>query len=353
MSMSCNKSKQDGFSLVEMIIAMTIFLVVMAAIFGVLRVGNMARSTINDSSETVNNARISVNSVGRDAINAGLGYSRVGGVVPDDLANTLLGLPQDSGDDRDLFTAVISGDEVSTSSISVAGEKNDVVAFMFRDLDFNAGNPIVITGTAYTNDQVDLLTPANGCVLCNKWDLYLVESANGNHALGIATDIISSNSGIRFEKTDPLNLNKKTNGNKNKRSILTPCGTGETSDCFSYTPQATVKRVFLTSYSVDSNGTLIRKTFGNNTGGTSANQIQETPLADGVEHFQVRYLMQDGTFTSDPSNGTADQGNMNEVIQVEVAIRIKPSSTGVQTITTQRINLTSTFSTRNIKYDVE
>jgi len=348
-----SKQNQAGFSLIELSVAMVIFLIVMGAVFGVLQVGNMLRSTINNSSETVNNARVSVNSVGRDATNAGLGYSRVGAVVPDDLGNSLMGIVADGNTSRDVFTAIMSGNEIDTSSLSLSGEKNDVVAFMFRDLDFNSGSPLVITGVDSGGAYVDLDTATGACSECNDYDLYLVESANGNHALGLATDIRDSQSSIRFHHTDPLGLNQKTNTAVDDRSILTPCGVGEITGCFSYTPQATVKRVFLTSYRVKSDGTLVRITFGNNRGEAAANQIQETPLANGVQRFQVRYLLQDGTFTDDPSNANVDQGNMNEIVQIEVSITIRPSESGGTTTSTQLINLSSTFSTRNIRYDVE
>lgn len=345
--------RQKGFSLAELLVAGTVFLVVMSAVFGVLQIGGIARDTVNNSSETINNARISINSVGRDAINAGLGYSRVGAVVPDDAANNLLGIPQDTGFLRDVFTSVMAGDEVSTSILSVGTEKNDVVAFMYRDLQFNGGNPIVVNSVNYTNDEIDMNTAAGDCAVCNDYDLYLVESGNGNHALAVATDIINSNSTIRVNFNDPLGINRKTSLADNIRSILTPCGSGETANCFSYSPQATVKRVFLTSYSVNPDGTLVRKTYGNNVGGLAADQIREIPLAYNVQRFQVRYLLQDGTITDDPSNANNNQGILNEIIQVEAMITIKPDQNQGQVTSTQILNLSSTFSTRNIKYDGE
>lgn len=337
----------------EMLISATLFLVVMGAIFSLLRIGNIVRESVNASSETLNNARISINSAGRDAVNAGLGYSRVGAIVPDDLSNTLMLVPVDTGTARDLFTSIMAGNDVTTSVLSVGTDKNDVVAFMSRDLQFNAGNPIVVTAATYTNTQIDMTTGVGACADCRTFDLYLVESGNGNHALAMATDIRNANSLIRVETGDPLGLNRATNISSNTRSILRPCAPLETSDCFNYLPQATVKRVFLTSYSVNSAGTLIRKTFGNNAGGTSAQQMQETPLANGVQSFQVRYLLEDGTFTDDPSNGNNNQANLNEIIQIEFTITIKPEQNRSQITSTQLIRLNSAFSTRNLKYDVE
>ncbi|MEZ5308677.1 MAG: prepilin-type N-terminal cleavage/methylation domain-containing protein [Pyrinomonadaceae bacterium] len=346
-------NSQAGFSLIELVVGSTIFLIVMAAVFSLLQIGTIARDTVNNSSETTNNARVAVNSVGRDAVNAGLGYSRVGAVVPDDFAHDLLGIPADSDSERDLMTAIISGNEVSTSDLSLPGEKNDTIAFFYRDLDFNSGSSVTIGSAALNGNHVELSMASGSCVSCNTNDLYLIESANGDHALGIVTNILNSGTKFRFAFNDPLDLNRKGNIASSIRSILTPCTVGVVLDCFNYQPQATLKRVFLTAYSVDSSGTLLRKTFGNNTGGGNDEQIREIPIAHGVQRFQVRYLLQNGTFTDDPTSGSANQGNMNEVVQIEVKITIQPDSTSTAVTTSQLINLTSTFSTRNIKYDVE
>lgn len=335
----------------ELMAASTIFLIAMGAIFTVLQIGGAMRENINDSSETVNNARMAVNAVGRDAINAGLGYSRVGAIVPDDFANDLLGMPADNGTARDLFTSIIAGNEISTSAMSVGSEKNDTIAFLYRDLEFNSGNAIVINDVNYSNNWIDLKTTTGGCSECKKWDMYLIESGNGNHALGIATQIRESNSTIRLHKTNPLELNRETNLPDAERTILTPCGTNEVANCFLYAPQATVKKVHLIKYSVNSEGTLLRTIYGNNTGESQNEQVREFPLVHNVQHFQIRYLMSDGSFSNDPSNDQDVQGNLNEVVQIEVNVTIKADSeiSG----NAQEVTLSSTFSTRNLKYDVE
>ena len=336
----------------EVLITIVIFLIVIAAIFGVLRAGTILRETATERSEITANARAALNHVGKEAVNAGLGYSKVGGIVPDDFANNLLNTPADQDSTRDIFPGVIAGDEVSTSSLSVAGEKNDVVAFVFRDLAFNNGESILVTDSGFQAGNSFLTTPVDACASCRKWDLYLVQSANGNHALTIATDV-TSNRFIEFADGDPLGLNRRTVGPPWERSVLKKCSPGETEGCFSYTPYATLKRIFITSYSVDSEGTLVKTIYGNNTGGSAADQIQVHPLAHGVQRFQVRYLMQDGTMKDDPSNGYEDQMKLNEVVQVEIKITIK-SETNMNGVTsTEIINLDSTFSTRNLRYDFE
>lgn len=346
-----SNKNESGFTLIEMLIAITIFLVVMAAVFGVMRIGITMRNSINNRSETSSNARTAINSVGREAVNAGLGYSRTGSIVPDDFAHDLLDIPKDSDKLRDIFAGVMAGNDIEDSRLSVNDEKNDVIAFVYRDLNFNNGEAITINGAMIFDDTVVLRTPVGGCVNCGKYDLYLVESADGNKALALATNV-TLNQFMRFEDNDPLDLNRKTDNSLTKRSILTPCTLLDNTNCFNYQPQATAKKVYLMSYSVNDDGTLIRTTYGNNTAGDEDEQIQEQPLAYNVQNFQVKYLMQDGTSTDDPSNGNTDQARMNEVVQVKINITIRAEDGG-STTSTRLINLTSTFSTRNLRYDVE
>lgn len=350
-----NKQKieksESGFSLIELIIAVTVFLVFMTAVFGILQIGIVMRDSINNQSETASNARTAINAVGREAVNAGLGYSRTGSIVPDDFAYDLLKIPKDSGSERDVFTGVMAGNNVNSSSLSLPGEKNDVIAFIYRDLHFNDGEPITISSAGTLFNTIILETPSNGCEKCEKYDLYLVESSDGNKALAMPT-LVAFNKYLTLGDSDPLDLNRKSNGAAHNRSILTPCTTTITTDCFNYQPQATAKKVYLMSYSVNDEGTLIRTTYGNNTGEGASAQIKEYPLAYNVQNFQVKYLMQDGTSTDDPSNGNTEQAKMNEVVQVEIKITIKAEDEGTTT-TTKLLNLTSTFSTRNLRYDIE
>ncbi len=354
------RSLESGFSLIEVLIAVVIFLVVIAAIFGVLRIGLITRDTINDRGETIASARTAVNSVGREAVNAGLGFTRVGAIVPDDFASGLLDIPQDSNALRDLFTGVMAGDEISDSDLSLSGEKNDIITFVYRDLNYNGGQPLVIVDTVETEESFKLDTGLNGCVNCNKFDVLLIEDAEGNQALAIA-DGIESSRYIKIKDNDPLGLNRRAydaddddiNDPEGDWSVFSKCPVGQTANCFSYNPQATAKRIFISSYSVNDEGTLVRTTYGNNTGENANRQIQVQPLAYGVQRFQVKYLMQDGTKLDDPSEGNTNQSAMNNVVQVEIKITIRAEGSEQGVTGTQIINLTSTFSTRNLRYDNE
>ncbi len=349
------KSLQAGFSLLEMMIAMVVFLIIMSAIYGLLRIGNISRNSINDRGETIKNARAVVNSIGRDLVNAGLGFSRVGGVVPDEFASALLNTPGDSGPERDLLTGIIAGNNIRESDLSKNGQKNDVVAFAFRDLQFNNGNPLIITDApifSIINNSNVLKTAPGGCAACQPYDLYLIESKEGKQAIVMATAIPDTNTMV-LDQNDPLDLNQPVIENLNKCSILTKCLFGNTSNCINYSVGVTAKKIYWVSFSVEVDGTLVRTSYGNNSSGTAAQQIQKQPLAYGVQNFQVRYLMQDGTTSDDPSNGNTTPLKMNEVVQVEITVTIKADGNENGITNTELINVTSTFSTRNLRYDIQ
>ena len=344
--------KQDGFSLIEMLFAIVIFMVVMVAIFGVFRIGLITRNSINNRSETVASARTAINAVGREAINAGLGFSRTGSVVPDNMGYELFGIPKDPGNQRDLFTGVMAGDEVSDSDLSLPGEKNDIVAFIYRDLNWNDGDPYIIKDYDEFSNIPILDAGSGGCSICKKFDLYQIEDASGKQAMAMVTDI-GFGRWIAFNDNDPLNLNRETDDPGSERSVLRPCSGASDSNCFNYDPQVTFKRIFLTSYSVDANGTLVRKTYGNNTGQPANEQIQTQELAHNVQRFQVKYLLRDGRKVDDPAEGNVNHQVMNDVVQIEIRITIQAEGNDQGVTRVDTIDLKSTFSTRNLRYDVE
>jgi hypothetical protein len=163
----------------------------------------------------------------------------------------------------------------------------------------------------------------------------------------MATELPSSTT-IRFAAVDPLGLNQTyTNG------MLKPCGS---SNCIPY--PASLKRIIWVAFSVKSDGTLVRKVFGNN--GTSTEQIQEQPLAYGIENLQIKYVMADGSLRDDPAagldglNNTADDQptDLNLVRQVRFTITERGNDVDPRTGQRTRVTMTSTFSTRNMGYSV-
>ncbi len=111
----------------------------------------------------------------------------------------------------------------------------------------------------------------------------------------------------------------------------------------------------MVTYFVTADGILTRREFAN---------IQPTvafvdePLVYGVENFQIKYVMDDGTLVDNPSagpNGIAgdgddDQSDLSAVRQIRFTVYARTTERNAQGQAV-RVSMTSTFSTRNLGYD--
>lgn len=335
-------SRSDGgFSLVEMIIAMTLMLIVMAAAYQVLRIAIIQRNTVSTRIDAVKSARIALNYIRRDGINAGLSYHSVGGITPVGYVNNLMGIATVTDPERDALTGIISGDGVTDNTLNPS-VKMDSIGFVTRDLEFNDGNSIGITGTSADGQNINVQTAAGAAAECRPYDLYLMETGT-SQIVGLATAVPSTSSfKLGFGAADPLGVNQSATGSGNGKSLL--AGSNFT---------GTLKKINLVTYSVAADGTLLRKIYGNNTGQPASEQIQSHQLIYNVRDFQVSYLMEDGTIKTNPTsgnNGSLNQQKMNDVIQVEISITVVPDRVGLQVSTP--ITLKEVISTRNLRYTV-
>ncbi|MBV9215955.1 MAG: prepilin-type N-terminal cleavage/methylation domain-containing protein [Acidobacteria bacterium] len=370
---SIAKNDQAGFTLLELIISMVIFIIITGAIYGLMQLGMYDRNRASRRTDVLTNARVAVHMIGRDVLNAGLGYHRRGGIVPDNFNSTQLGVPADVDGNRDMLTSVVAGNGINTNSLNATpGLKTDMISFAYQDVDFNCGTPVQLQGVAAPSglptvsrltfkassvaavgacpsprtDQASLPTP---------YDLFLIES-DTSQVVGMAT-AVSGTTSMDLAPGDPLGLNQAINGTGVNGSLLRQCTSSSDTNCTTYS--ATAKRIFLVSYEVKSDGTLIRTTYGNNRGGASTAQVQELPLAYNVEDMQIKYVLDDGTLSDNPSAGpdgiagTADDDwqGFNKIRQVQVTVTVLSTEIDEKTHLPEAITLSSTFSTRNLEYD--
>lgn len=350
---------QSGFSLLELLIAMTIFLIVTGSIYGLMQLGTYDRNRASRRSDVLKNARVAVQMIGRDVLNAGLGYHRRGAMVPDNFNSTRLSVPLDVDGNRDMLTSVVVGNDIFTNDLNtITTTRTDLIAFAYRDLDFNGGNMIDLLGvSAGATAAISRLTSksASGMAATRLYDLYMVES-DTSQVLIMATAVSGTNT-IDAAPADPLTLNQALNGTGQNGSLLRQCTSSADTNCTTYS--ATMKRVFLVSYNVRPDGTLVRKVYGNNRGAAAGAQIQELPLAYNIEDLQITYILDDGTTSNAPSAGpdgivgTTDDDwqGFNRVRQVQVTLKVLSTDIDEKTRRPESMTLTSTYATRNLNYD--
>jgi prepilin-type N-terminal cleavage/methylation domain-containing protein len=362
--------KQEGFSLLELLIAMVIFLIITGAIYGLMEIGRIDRNRASRRADIQKNARVAIHLIGRDALNAGLSFHRAGAVTPDDFVSTLLEVPPDVDDRRDLLTSIVAGNNIYPNNINPdSSVRTDSIAFAFRDMDFNPDTALpadqqvgrLVMLQNVTNPSGSPATPrvrtlaANGATVARPYHLYLVESDTTQVAI-MATNIQGTNQ-IDAAPGDPLGLNQPLNGVDADGSVLRQCIDQNDENCTTYV--ASMKRFFLVQYRVNPDGTLVRRVFGNNVGAAAADQIQEQPLAYNVQDMQIEYVLKDGTVTATPNAGpdgivgTADDftEGFNMIRQITVRISVQSSENDERTGLPEVITLSATFATRNMEYD--
>lgn len=351
--------RQSGFSLLELLIAMVIFLIVTGSIYGLMQLGTYDRNRASRRTDVLKNARVAVELIGRDVLNAGLGYHRRGAVVPDNFNSTNLGVPADVDGNRDMLTSVVAGNNIYTNNLSAnTATRTDSISFAYRDLDFNGGNVIDLLGvSAGGAPAIPRLTSktATGAAAAQPYDLFLVES-DTSQVLIMATAVNGTNT-VDAGPGDQLGLNQALNGVGQAGSMLRQCISSADTNCTTYS--ATMKRVFLMSYRVKPDGTLVRVIYGNNRGAGAGAQIQELPLAYNIEDMQIKYILDDGSTSDNPSVGpdgivgTVDDDwqGFNRVRQVQVMIKVQSTENDEKTKRPESITITSTYATRNLDYD--
>jgi prepilin-type N-terminal cleavage/methylation domain-containing protein len=352
-SIICAKRLEKGFTMLEVIIAMTIFLIVMTAIYGLLQLAQKNRLLVNEQVQLTKNVRFALNLIGRDTYNAGYGYpSNITVILPDNKISTLLSIPNDFDTTRDTVPPIISGNDVKTNIFNNTPDtKTDQVTFIFKDPTFNlvgapgkeVSQPLNINAATTTSTGIDEIVPISGSnSSCRKNDIFLVTGNTGS-ALAVVTEL-SGTDKVQFSNGDVLGFNQ----------------TGTTGTLRSITTPASMQRVRVVTYFVTPDGTLIRREYANippPVGQLPQKQTDE-PIVYGVENFQIKYVMDDGSLSDNPSAGvdgipgTADdlQSNLTKVRQVRFTISVRGVDVDHQGKSYQT-SMTTTFSTRNLGYD--
>jgi prepilin-type N-terminal cleavage/methylation domain-containing protein len=339
-------SSEKGFTLIELLISITVFLIAVTAIYGVMRIATIQKNTVSNRTDQLRSARISLEYIRRDVINAGFGYHRTGGNIPDNAANGLLGIPSDTDTERDLLTSIIAGNNISTNTLG-SGGKMDVIGVISRDPSFALLNYSGATANGAAVDvAINTSTSPTGTDTCNLYDLYLLESATvgTTQVAGVVTNITTNSKTLQFASgtADPLKLNQPANGSGFGQSLLvtTPGG-------------GTIKKINLVSYSITNDGVLVRKRFGNQTGKTVSEQVETRELVYGVSDFQIKYFMEDGTTIDDPSAGNNGRNNqilMNSVVQIQVSITLAGATDGQPQVSSPLV-IKEYISTKNLRYE--
>ena len=347
-----NRFSESGFTILEMMVSMVLFLAVTGMIWGALSVARYGRNTVNEEVELSKTVRVGLNLIGHDTYNAGYGYPlRSAVVLPDNRITNLLGLPNDFDSTRDTVPPILAGNNITLNSLNpVAGTRTDQVTFLYKDSTFNpvanvgtvlVSSPLSINAATTTGTGIDEIVPLSGSnSVCRINDLYLI-SGNTGSTLGLATALSGSNK-VQFSNGDVLGINQ----------------TGSSGPLRGITVPASMHRVLMVTYFVTTDGTLTRRKYANAPVQIPAVAFVDEPLVYGVENFQIQYVMDDGSIRDNPGAGPDGvPGNADDEQSLLEAVRQIRFSINVRSIERDtagqffRTSMTSTFSTRNLGYD--
>lgn len=336
------RTGESGFSLLELLVSMVIFLIISGSVWGLLRAAQMGRSTVTEQIQLSKNLRISLNLISRDAFNAGYGYPATSTVIlADNRIATTLGVPADTDTSRDTVPPVIAGNNITLSTFNpTANTRTDQVSFLFKDPSFNAGTgfsqPLQIATRTTTAGGVVELSSTAGNSSCRINDLYLLTGQTGS-TIGIATGLAGTTS-IQFANGDALGFNQ--------------AGLAGVLNTISAT---SIYRVQMVTYYVTADGTLTRREYVNV---LPAVPFVDEPLVYNVENFQIQYVMDDGTLLDNPSAGPDGVAGTADDVQANLAavrqVRFTVSSRSIEKDTNgqyYRESMSTTVSTRNLGYE--
>jgi prepilin-type N-terminal cleavage/methylation domain-containing protein len=331
------KRLESGFSLIELIVGVTVFVIIMGAIYGLLELGRSGRLNTTQRSEVLQNMRIAINTMGRDLINAGVDYPNQGAAIPDNslyaqlnIAN-LAGESADADNTADFLTPVFARNDVN----KINNKDTDQIMIAFNDDTFNNGVNLSIN---QINNNGQVLRLATGDTsACNVGDIYVITGQSGS-ALGMLT--AKTNNTLSFVQGDPLGINGPNNAN-NPIGIVTGIGA----------QTASVERIVWVTYYVadeDGNGTgtgtMRRRVYGGSTAGVDG--YVDQPLAFGVENLQIQYVLDTGAVVDTP-----DDDKMQAIRQVKVSVTVRSPDRDPKTNKPFESTISSTFSTRNLTYE--
>src|SRR5581483_3378397 len=322
-----------GFTLVEMMIGAAIFIIVILAVLKLLEASRDARFTTTERSEMLRTARVALDTMGHDIVNAGVSYPNSGAMVPNGLLPTILGQTYiDSDGVHDFMTPIISGDGVNT----VGSASTDQLSLIFMDNTFNGGNALSISSASTSSSWMVINTAQSGVTnsVCTPGDLFLI-SGSTSSALGWLTGT-SSTDKLVFANTDPLNINQPSQTNGVLQSVTYP---------------ASATRVDWIRYYVNSTGTLFRRVYGTpttrigNGATTSSTGFLDTPIADNVTDLQIKYTLSDNSVVTGPTFA-----QYPSIRQVTVTISLQSPDIDRRLNARETLSISATFDARNLGY---
>lgn len=345
MRSTVQRKKQEGFSLLELMVAMVVMLIVMGAIFSQSASVLQASNTTYEMTDAQQNLRTAQEFINRDLVSTGDGLRGVNNIrLPlGFVQNYITTQPVINPADPNFITLpiVTSNDDVAGTTVVTGAVPaatvlagTDRITILMIDSAFApislpstgidaTGSNVVLTSQQFTDNNFQI------------GSIYFVNSEYGS-TFGAITGFAGvggASPNLVFANGDPYGMNLTGNGGS-----IRFVSRGATNQ-----PVPTsLMRMHMVQYFINANRVLCRRVFGSIT----PNGFTDGIIAENVTNLQVRYYL----------NGTAQPVTQLATAQDQVAVREVEISVTAQTAhdvvngTKQSISATTSTSVRNLQF---
>ena len=312
---------QEGFSLIEMLIAITVMMVVTGSIFSLMRSSFMISSATYEMTDAQENLRFAQEYINRDLMNAGDGLKTVSKIsLPTAFVTNYLTLTP-INDPLDAMPAGITNLGILTTDNNVPAAtavprsnpaltvKTATDRQTILEID-NTFVPITPTSINTTADPVVTLPAGTTMSLFTVGEIYYISSSLGG-TFGTVTVVDTANKRLTFGVggADVYGLNLAGAGNNIK--VVSSNGTLATS----------LQRMQMIHYFVSSGNLLVRRLIGVKGAG-----FRDSIIAEHVLNVQFNYSLDTVDASGNVTQPTATLTNKSQrlgVRQVEVTVTVE------------------------------
>lgn len=342
---------QYGFSIIELLVATTVMLIVVGAVFSLVRDSMKVAMTTYETTDAQQNLRTAQEFINRDIMNAGDGLRSISDIrVPEAFVRsyiTLNPVPAPIGGICNL--AIFTTDNVVPANTAITGAVpaaniltgTDRQTILAIDPEFNAGQAIPLLPTAIPaainpSGSTVTIPPGPAMSLFKQGEVYFFTSAT-RATFGAITSIDAGARQLSFAEGDPYVLNNTGAGGHIR--FVSGSGTQATS----------LQRMKIIQYYVTETKLLMRRVFGIEGAGARASIIAEHVLDVQFSYSLITTDAATGVVTPSATTTLATSEQQLAVRQVEVQVTVE-TPRALQNGSRQPMTMTTSTSVRNMQF---
>lgn len=341
-------NRQDGFSMVELMVSLTTMTIITGAVFALIASSLKFSNATYHVTDTEQGVRTAHEIINRDLTTAGDGLRGIGTIqVPKDFVQIYLTQTPviDSGAPNYVNLALVNSDDNVPGSTAVPQPSPSPSTNVL-----NGTDRLTLLTQDYTNFQpVTLLA---GKITQSSPNTNIVVPDGSKFKVGEMYAVVSQNSAAFFVITS-INANTLTAQNGDAYSINeTGSGTPVDDVTSGGAAPSTIVRIQIIHYFVDSNNLLIRRVFG-----VKDKTFVDSVVSEHVTNMQFRYatnLVDANGFVPQPSTQLSTSEQQLAVREVETTIAIETSravnSVSANNSGKQTISSTTATTVRNLQF---